>query len=48
MIDPNADDQAEVQPPAKDQPPASTEDDRQLKKAIEILKDPGKATKKAA
>ena len=49
VIDPNADDQSEVQPPpAKDQPPASTEDDRQLKKAIEILKDPGKATKKAA
>jgi carboxyl-terminal processing protease len=45
--DPNADDQVEVQPPAKDQPPVSG-DDRQLKKAIEILKDPGKATKKAA
>jgi len=46
-VDPNADDQVEVQTPAKDQP-APVEEDRQLKKAIEILKDPAKATKKAA
>ncbi len=41
------DDQSEVQPPAKE--PAK-EEDRQLNKAIEILKDPSKisATKKAA
>ena len=40
-------DDQEVQPPAKDQP---KEEDRQLNKAIEILKDPSKisATKKAA
>jgi len=46
-IDPNADEQVEAQPPAKDRP-AATEEDRQLKKAIEILKDPSKASKKAA
>jgi carboxyl-terminal processing protease len=41
-------DDQEVQPPSKDQP--SKEEDRQLNKAIEILKDPSKitATKKAA
>jgi carboxyl-terminal processing protease len=41
-------DDLEVQPPAKDQP--VKEEDRQLNKAIEILKDPSKitATKKAA
>jgi carboxyl-terminal processing protease len=48
-LDETADvDDQEVQPPAKDQP--VKEEDRQLNKAIEILKDPGKvtATKKAA
>ena len=44
--DPNADDQLEVQPPAKDQP--VVEEDRQLKKAIDVLKNPGAVPKKAA
>jgi carboxyl-terminal processing protease len=44
VFDPNADDQ-EIQPPAKDQP--AEQEDRQLKKAIEILKDSG-TSKKAA
>jgi len=41
-------DDQDVQPPPKDQP--AKEEDRQLNRAIEILKDPGKisATKKAA
>ena len=46
VVDPNADDELEVQPPTKGEP--AKEDDRQLKKAIEILKDPGNALKKAA
>jgi carboxyl-terminal processing protease len=47
-IDPN-DDQLEVAPPAKE-PVKEKDEDRQLNKAIEILKDPSKisATKKAA
>jgi carboxyl-terminal processing protease len=45
-VDPNADDELEVQPtPRKDEP--VTDEDRQLKKAIEFLKDPVKATKAA-
>ena len=48
VVDPNADEQAEVQPPAKDVPVPAPDDDKQLKKAIEILKDPTQATKKAA
>lgn len=48
IIDPNADDALDVAPPAKN--PAANTEDRQLKKAIEIVKDPSKvtATKKAA
>jgi carboxyl-terminal processing protease len=44
-LDPNADDEQEVQAPKANQPPV--EEDRQLKKAIEFLKDPIKATKAA-
>jgi carboxyl-terminal processing protease len=44
--DPNADDQLEVQPPNKTEP--EKEDDRQLNKAIEILRNPSSALKKAA
>jgi C-terminal processing protease CtpA/Prc len=44
--DPNADDQLEVQPPTKDQ--TVVQEDRQLKKAIDVLKNPGAVTKKAA
>ena len=44
--DPDSEDQQEVQPPTKTEP--DTQDDRQLKKAIEILKDPNAAQKKAA
>jgi hypothetical protein len=36
-----------VQPPKKDEP-AAPDEDRQLKKAIEFLKDPVRATKAAA
>jgi carboxyl-terminal processing protease len=46
VVDPNADEEFEVQPPKKDEPPA--DEDRQLKKAIEFLKDPVRATKAAA
>jgi carboxyl-terminal processing protease len=48
VIDPNADDQVEDQQPQVNQP--VKEEDRQLNKAIEVLKDPSKATatKKAA
>jgi len=45
-VDPNEDDQLEVQPPNKSEP--EKEDDRQLNKAIEILKNPSSALKKAA
>lgn len=45
VVDPTADESL-AQPPAKDQP--VSDDDRQLKKAIEVLKDPSKAMKKAA
>ena len=45
VVDPNADDDLEVQPPKIYQPAA--EEDRQLKRAIEFLKDPAKATKAA-
>jgi carboxyl-terminal processing protease len=41
----NPDDEGEVVQPAKT---PGSEDDRQLKRAIEIVKDPSKATKKAA
>lgn len=48
IIEPNADDQIDNQPPSPNQ--SGKDEDRQLNKAIEILKDPGKvsATKKAA
>ena len=42
----NPDDDSEVVQPQKAAP--TNEDDRQLKKAIEVVKDPSKATKKAA
>ena len=44
------DDQDAAQPPPKDQPAPTKEEDRQLNRAIEILKDPSKisTTKKAA
>ncbi len=45
-VDPNADDQLEVQPPTKDQP--AGEEDRQLKKAIDVLKNPVASIKRAA
>jgi carboxyl-terminal processing protease len=45
--DPNADDELEVQPPTKKEEPAATDEDRQLKKAIEFFKDPAKATRAA-
>jgi len=45
-VDPSADDQLEVQPPNKTTP--EKEDDRQLNKAIEVLRNPSSALKKAA
>ena len=47
VIDPNADDELEVQPPAPKKTEPAIEEDRQLNKAIEFLKDPVKATKAA-
>jgi carboxyl-terminal processing protease len=47
IVDPNADDELEVQPPAPKKEQPAAEEDRQLKKAIEFLKDPVKATKAA-
>jgi carboxyl-terminal processing protease len=44
VTDPNADDEFEQQPEKKDAPPA-VDEDRQLNKAIEFLKDPLKATR---
>src|SRR5262249_46109277 len=44
-LDPNTDDDQEVQTPKGTQPPV--EEDRQLKKGIEFLRDPIKATKAA-
>jgi carboxyl-terminal processing protease len=46
-IDPNADDDQEVQTPAPKETQPAVDEDRQLKKAIEFLKDPIKATKAA-
>ena len=46
-IDPNADDDQEVQAPAPKEIQPAVDDDRQLKKGIEFLKDPVKATKAA-
>jgi carboxyl-terminal processing protease len=47
-LDPNADDdQQEVQSPAPKAPQPAVEEDRQLKKGIEFLRDPIKATKAA-
>ncbi len=45
VVDLNAEDELEVQPPKNNQPVA--EEDRQLNKAIEFIKDPVKATKAA-
>ena len=45
-LDPNTDDDQEVQTPKANQQP-QVEEDRQLKKAIEFLRDPIKATKAA-
>ena len=46
VVDPGADDEVEVEPPKNES--TAEEDDRQLRKAIEILKDPSRALKKAA
>jgi carboxyl-terminal processing protease len=46
-LDPNADDDQEVQTPAPKAAQPPVEEDRQLKKAIEFLRDPIKATKAA-
>jgi carboxyl-terminal processing protease len=45
VVDPTADDQPEVQTPGVR---PATDEDRQLKKAIEILKDPSQAPRRAA
>lgn len=47
VVDPNADDELEVQPPTPKKDEPATEEDRQLNKAIEYFKDPVKATKAA-
>ena len=47
IVDPTADTQLEVQPP-RTPSQAVAEEDRQLKKAIEILKDPARAPRRAA
>ena len=46
-LDPNADDEQEVQTPTPKETQPAVEEDRQLKKAIEFLRDPIKATKAA-
>jgi carboxyl-terminal processing protease len=46
-IDPNADDDQEVQTPSPKETQPAVDEDRQLKKGIEFLKDPIKATKAA-
>jgi len=46
-LDPNADDEQEVQAPTPKETQPAVEEDRQLKKALEFLKDPVKATKAA-
>jgi carboxyl-terminal processing protease len=46
-IDPNADDDQEVQTPSPKETQPAVDEDHQLKKAIEFLKDPIKATKAA-
>jgi carboxyl-terminal processing protease len=45
IVDPTADDQPEIQPTPS---PAVEDEDRQLKRAIEMLKDPAQATRRAA
>ena len=47
IVDPGADDELEVQPPTPKANQPAAEEDRQLNKAIEYLKDPVKATKAA-
>src|SRR5262245_55291497 len=46
-LDPNADDDQEVQTPTPKETQPAVDEDRQLKKAIEFFKDPVKATKAA-
>ena len=47
IVDPGADDELEVQPPTPKANQPAAEEDRQLNKAIEYLKDPVKASKAA-
>jgi carboxyl-terminal processing protease len=47
VLDPNADDDQEVQTPTPKETQPAVEEDHQLKKAIEFFKDPIKATKAA-